>query len=173
MPADNFEEMLSKQANLRVVPKPENVNKIRGNSISVFHSKEIITLNCEPNEIRLLHEIFGNDYDIVSFAAFEEAAKEIEERKTNVAVVICSVNEPQETEMICQMVKSCTPDQIPVVSIHPSQKTVEAAINSGVTDFIETPFSRKALKIRIENAVTKAQMEQFQKEKEINHAIGR
>lgn len=171
MPEDDFKKMLSKQADLRTVPKGESADKNTVESVTAFHSKEIITLNCGPNEIRLLREIFGDDYEIISFAAVEEAEKEIKEKKIGVAVVICSVNEPQKTEMLRQLVVSCTPDQIPVVSIHPSQKAVETAINSGVTDFIETPFSRKALKIRIENAVTKAQTAHFQREKEINHAI--
>lgn len=105
----------------------------------------------------LLSDLLRNKYDIIEASNGNEALLILQEKMTEISLVLLDMVMPERDgmEVLAVMNKNGWINEIPVIMIsaEKSQSLVEGAYSLGVTDFINRPFDQMVVQNRVRNTI--------------------
>lgn len=171
MKSSDFEELIlstSNNMNLKYVVEEHNDSTAKN---TVNDLKKMLIVDSDLEDFYALKPVFEEQYSVCRTFNVEESIEFIEKFKKEISIMIFPVNEKIIFEDLDTLRNLCNLYDIPIITIHSSTDRIQMALGFGVLDYILRPYIAETLKNRIENAVFRSQITQFEKEKQINTAI--
>ncbi len=167
----DFEQLLLKSKIQKLNPTPEKTKNAQEKEEIFDNSKNMLIVENGFSDAQVFQQFFGNRFQVLEADGIPEAIAFIHKLQHEITVLILSMTPEITSQQLEKLQNECKLYRIPVLTIHSSLEGVKDALALGTSDYILRPYMIDALENRIENAMFRSQITQFQKEKEINQAV--
>ena len=168
---EDFEKLLMKSALQAPNHFRKKADEVYLREKDAAHRKEMLVVENGAFDSTAFEQFFSNQFQVRHANEVQEALEFIRKMQENVAVAIISIAPETTLQELEKLQRECKLYRIPVLTIHSSIDGVQEVLDMGVSDYILRPYAINILQNRIENAMVRSQITQFQKEKEINEAV--
>ena len=105
----------------------------------------------------ILRAMLEDDYEILEASCGEEAVEQLEERGSDISIVLLDINMPGMSgfDVLSAMSKNGWIDDVPVIMIsaESGEETVLNAYELGASDYISRPFDARVVRHRVTNII--------------------
>lgn len=113
--------------------------------------KQILLVDDEPMNIRVLSLILEKEYQILAACSGEEALKLLQKQKVHLVIIDMMMPGMSGIELTQQIRQSYSPIELPILiaTVREQEHEVELAYQSGANDYITKPFAAEEIQLRV------------------------
>ncbi len=167
MPVAELERMLDNQFGDQR-DEQQSHKKVETMELNTYHPQTVLVLDNNLIDYFSFKSVFADKYIVTNTVSVEETIHYIQEYKTDISAVLFVFSYIANMKELLQVTEASRLYNIPVISFHTSKGYMEEAINAGAMDCIEKPYVLKVMRNQIENAICRAQIFEFQKQRDYN-----
>ncbi len=115
--------------------------------------KQILLVDDEPMNIRVLSFILEKEYQILAACSGEEALKLLQKQKIHLVIADMMMPGMSGIELTKRIRQSHSPIELPILiaTVREQEHEVELAYQSGANDYITKPFAAEEIQLRVKS----------------------